>query len=175
MRYVVVVVTMILFLVGCDDDEAYPQFSVTSMAFSDGETIPKRHTCDGDEISPPLRFKDVPEGTESFAIILEDPDAPVPPFIHWLTWGILGKETFLAEDQNTNVREGVLMGTNSAEQVSYFGPCPPDTDGSHHYHFNVYALDEKLSLEEGADKAALVSAMKGHILGEGKLMGLYNR
>ncbi|MCP4674900.1 MAG: YbhB/YbcL family Raf kinase inhibitor-like protein [Deltaproteobacteria bacterium] len=175
MRCVIVVVMVILFFVGCDDDEEYPQFLVTSMAFAEGETIPRRHTCDGDEISPPLRFKEVPEGTKSFAIILEDPDAPVSPSIQWLIWGIRGTATFLAEDQNANIREGVLMGTNSAGQVSYSGPCPPDTDGSHHYHFNVYALDEMLSLEEGAEKAALVSAMEGHIIGEGKLVGLYNR
>ncbi len=160
---------------GCDEEEEYDKIIVESPAFGEGETIPARHTCDGDELSPPLSFLGAPEETESYVVIMEDPDSPLPPTIHWLIWGISASSNFLSEDQNGKSSAGVLQGTNSAGELGYFGPCPPTTDRSHHYQFKVYALDANIDLKEGASKSQLAAAMKGHIVARGELTGLYDK
>ncbi|MDJ0764612.1 MAG: YbhB/YbcL family Raf kinase inhibitor-like protein [Myxococcota bacterium] len=177
-----IVCVMILFC-GCQEEEdAYPVFTVSSPAFSSGATIPRRHTCDGDNVSPPLIFTDVPENVATFAIVLDDPDASLGTFAHWLIWGISKDTMFLGEgfgadlilDQDPDLQEGVRQGTNDIGSVGYYGPCPSDND-EHRYVFTAYALSEDLSLKPRyvSSAAALISAMEGKILGVGKLEGFY--
>ena len=171
----IISIPILIILFGCSEDDNYPEFEVRSPAFGHGGTIPRRHTCDGDNISPPLMFSDIPEETKTLAIILNDPDVPLGAYTHWLIWGIPGSTGSLDADQNNDPLEGVIQGTNSAETIGYTGPCPPPVDGNHHYTFKVYAIDKALDLKEGASKNQLTSAMKGHIVGVGELMGLYNK
>jgi len=161
-------------LPGCSDDDSYPEMTVTSPAFGDGETIPLRHTCDGEGISPPLSLSEVPDETASFAVIMDDPDAPGGTYTHWVLYRLPGRNRFIAEDQDRNGGDGALQGTNSSGKTGYLGPCPP-RGKEHHYVFRVYALDRSPALEAGATRAKLKSAMKGHIVGYGELVGLYRR
>ena len=165
---------LLLILPCCADEEAYPQLGVTSLAFGDGETIPMRHTCDGLNLSPPLAIADASDDAVSHAIIMDDSDAPGGTYTHWLIWGLPGTESMVAEDQNTRAAEPVRQGTNSADGLGYFGPCPPAGE-SHEYVFRVYALDQNIELESGATRKQLKSAMKGHIVGYGALSGRYRR
>ena len=159
---------------GCGEDE-YPEFEVQSIAFAHGDTIPERHTCDGDHISPPLSFSDYPVETLSFAIIMEDPDAPLPPYVHWVAWGIPASLSFVSEDQNNSPQPGISQGVNDKDESQYYGPCPPEND-EHRYVFHVYALDvEDVNIREDSTKKNLQDAMDGHIVGKGELMGLYER
>jgi Raf kinase inhibitor-like YbhB/YbcL family protein len=145
------------------------------MAFGEGETIPKRHTCDGDNISPPLSFADAPEETKGFAVIMEDLDSPLEDFVHWVIWGIPASMGILNENQDQNTQGTVIQGTNSDNEVGYYGPCPPDGE-EHSYVFKVYALDENiLDLREDSTKDDLQKRMKKHIVGKGELTGVYER
>lgn len=141
---------------------------ITSTAFENEGEIPSKYTCDGDEVSPPIDVEDTPEGTKTLAVIMEDPDAPNGTFTHWLLWNIDPESAYLDEQTFHSV-----SGKNSANQIGYYGPCPPS--GSHRYYFHVYALDAGLDLEEGADRSELEIAMEGHILGKGSIMGRYKR
>ncbi|MCP4599926.1 MAG: YbhB/YbcL family Raf kinase inhibitor-like protein [Proteobacteria bacterium] len=174
MRRIVIAILAAVIVCGCDEDEDYPEFSVTSAAFGQGETIPIRHTCDGDNISPPLSFKDTPDGTQFYAVIMDDPDAPIKTWIHWLIWGISASTNMLVEDQHKYAKKGVNQGVNTDEGIGYSGPCPP-AGAEHRYFFKVYALEKNLALKEGASKEQLIDAMDGHIIGKGELMGLYKR
>ena len=143
---------------------------ITSPAFSMNRPIPSRYTCDGEDVSPPLLFRNLPPGTQSLALIVDDPDAPRGTWVHWLVWNI-GQETKeLAE--NTLPRHAV-QGVNDFRRHTYGGPCPPS--GSHRYYFKLYALDTQLTLRTGANKAALEAAMQGHVLATAELIGLYAR
>ena len=149
---------------------------VTSPAFENEQPIPSRYTCDGQDISPPLDWGAGPMGTESYALIMDDPDAPGGTWVHWIAWNIKG--TKLPEDEATqDMAESPLgqirHGTNSWERIGYGGPCPPG--GSHRYFFKLYALDTDLSLAEGTSKVEVVEAMEGHVLAEATLMGRYTR
>jgi Raf kinase inhibitor-like YbhB/YbcL family protein len=154
---------------------------VTSSAFESGRAIPKKFTEDGSDVSPPLAWSRAPAGTKSFALICDDPDAPTAqPWVHWLIYNIPGDATSLAENIPPNPKldapAGALQGRNSwtsGSTIGYRGPAPPR--GTHHYHFHLYALDAALDLKPEMDKAALVKAIKGHILGEGELVGTYTR
>lgn len=141
--------------------------SVYSTVFSHKGHIPSEYTCDGRDINPPLEVENIPEGTKSLALIMEDPDAPRGTFDHWLVWNISPNEA-IAEQTNPGI-----SGTNDFGKTGYGGPCPPS--GVHRYFFKVYALDTKLELLAGADKKTLLEAMNGHILSEGEMMGLYQR
>jgi len=141
---------------------------VTSSAFNNEGEIPAKYTCDGDEVSPPINVEETPEGTKTLAIIMEDPDAPNGTFTHWLLWNIDPKSAYLDEQTFQSV-----SGTNSANQIGYYGPCPPS--GSHRYYFHVYALDDGLDLEEGADRSELELAIEAHVLGKGSIMGRYKK
>jgi Raf kinase inhibitor-like YbhB/YbcL family protein len=145
-------------------------FSLTSTAFDDGAEIPTRHTCDGADLSPPLTWGNLPEGTESLALLVDDPDAPGGTFTHWVAWDIDPAAGGLGEGM-----EAPGEGANGAGSIGYGGPCPPGGDGAHHYLFRVYALDSPLPIAQGADKAALQDALKGHVLGVGELTGTYAR
>ncbi len=142
---------------------------ITSSAFENNGNIPSEYTCDGDDVSPPLTISDVPKNAKSLAIIMDDPDAPMGTFTHWLIWNISPQKTQFARDEKIESPQG----RTSFGSTSYGGPCPPG--GTHRYFFKLYALDENLKLKEGASKADLEKAMKGHIVSEATLMGKYSR
>ena len=146
---------------------------ITSSAFSDGALIPIKYTCDGDDISPPLVWSDIPENTASFVLINDDPDAPVGTWDHWILFNLEGKTTELAENVDLSKLAGVQLGRNSWRRNDYGGPCPPY--GTHRYFFKLYALDIKLDLPSGSSKQDIEKAMAGHILAEAELLGRYKR
>ncbi len=150
--------------------------SITSEAFGEGETIPAEYTCDNRDISPPLTWSGIPAGTKSIALIMDDPDAPRGTFVHWVLYGIPPEAQGLPEavPKNKTLNDGSRQGTTGFGKIGYGGPCPPPGK-PHRYYFKVYALDTKLDLPPGVSKADLESAMKGHILAKGELMGRYGR
>jgi Raf kinase inhibitor-like YbhB/YbcL family protein len=147
------------------------QLTVSSSAFAANGAIPAKYTSDGPGLSPPLSWRGAPAGAKSFAVVVEDPDAPTPqPFIHWMIWNIPASASGLAEGKPpAGVRQGKLMYVG---KVGYMGPAPPP-GGPHHYHFQVFALDRAIDAPEGAERPALVQAMRGHVLASGELTGLY--
>ena len=149
---------------------------LASPAFEDDETIPSKFTCDGGDISPPLEWSGVPEGTKSLALICDDPDAPMGTWVHWVLYGLPADTTLLPEGVPTDeaVENGALQGKNDFKRIGYGGPCPPPGK-PHRYFFKLYAVDSELDLKPGATKKDLVRAMKGHVLAEGRLVGRYKR
>ena len=147
-----------------------------SSAFADNETIPSNHTCDGDDSSPALEWNGAPEDTMSYAIIMDDPDAYPGSFTHWIIFNIPEHMTGLpmAVPRRPQLPDGSLQGKNDFGNIGYGGPCPP-RGKPHHYQFALYALDRNLELGEGTSKVQLVNAMKGHILAQVKITGLYGR
>lgn len=141
--------------------------TVSSPVFGHEGMIPKQYTCDGEGKNPPIRIGDVPEGTRSLALIVEDPDAPGKIFDHWIMWNIPVLE-MIEEDSTPGI-----IGKNSKGQNKYTGPCPPS--GIHRYYFKLYALDAVLYIDHNASKNDLITAMQSHILGYGELIGLYSR
>lgn len=158
-----------------------PQLKITSTAFENGRPIPRKHTGDGEDASPPLAWSGVPAGTKELALIVDDPDAPTPePWVHWVLYRIPAGTTGLSEkvapSRHAPEPRGALQGKNSwPGGIGYRGPAPPKGHGVHHYHFRLYALDAELKIDAGADKAALLQAMQGYILAEGELVGTYER
>jgi Raf kinase inhibitor-like YbhB/YbcL family protein len=151
-------------------------FRLESTAFKNGGSIPKKYACDGEDVSPPLTWADPPSGTRSFALICDDPDAPILTWIHWVIYGIPTERRDLKERMSTQevLDDGILQGANSWRRPGYGGPCPPGGT-THRYIFRLYALDVKLDLRPGRRKKDLEIAMTGHILAETQLMGLYAR
>lgn len=151
------------------------KISVTSSAFKEGEMIPSKYTCDGDDISPPIDWLGVPAEAKSIAMISDDPDAPMGTWVHWVIFNIPPQAKGLSENvpAKESLEDGSIQGVNDSHKIGYGGPCPPS--GVHRYYFKVYALDVSLQLKPGITKKALESAMKGHILAEGQLMGRYRR
>jgi Raf kinase inhibitor-like YbhB/YbcL family protein len=143
---------------------------LTSSAFQPNQPIPAQFTCDGQNTNPPLAWSDLPANTKSLALIMDDPDAPVGLWVHWLVWNITPASNEITAD---SVPTGATEGTTSSKTASYGGPCPPS--GIHHYHFKLYALDTTLDLPSSATKDQLESAMTGHILDQTDLVGLYSR
>ncbi len=139
---------------------------ISSEAFGSGERIPEKYTCDGQDISPPLRIDGLPDGTESVALIVDDPDAPMGTWTHWVVWGMEGGDI---EEDSVPGKQGL----NDFKKTDYGGPCPPS--GEHRYFFRAYALDMGLDLDEGASREEVEEAMEGHILEEAELMGVYSR
>ncbi|HEY60901.1 MAG TPA: YbhB/YbcL family Raf kinase inhibitor-like protein [Anaerolineae bacterium] len=150
-------------------------FELTSPDFTNGGMIPQLYSCDGEDTSPKLIWKDPPQGTKSFALIMDDPDAPMGTWVHWIIFNIPPEKLSLprAVSPEMNLPDGSQQGRNSWHQISYGGPCPPS--GTHRYLFKLYALATILDLEAGADKATLVRAMEKHILKKAELMGLFKR
>ena len=145
---------------------------VSSPAFESGATIPKKYTGEGQDISPPLKWSSLPQGTKEIAIICDDPDAPTQePFVHWVLYNIPADQTGLPE----GTTEGSLEGKNDFGGRGYGGCMPPRGHGAHPYHFKVYALDTKLDAPAGLSKEELLAAMEGRILDEGELVGTYVR
>jgi len=146
---------------------------LTSSAFKNNESIPRKHTCDGGDINPELLIQYVPEGTESLALIVDDPDAPNGTFVHWLVFNVASKTTSVKEE---SVPAGSIEGMTSFGKIGYGGPCPPQGK-PHRYFFKLYALDVPRLPEFGTlpNKATLEAAMKGHIIESAELIGLYKR
>lgn len=146
-------------------------FKVESPAFSNGEKIPQKYTCEGKDISPELRWEGAPPGVKSFVLIVDDPDAPRGTFTHWVLFDIPAAESGLIEGS----KQG-KPGRNDFGKLGYGGPCPPKGHGVHCYFFKLYALDiPSLGLKEGVSKAEVEAAMKGHILAQTETMGRYER
>jgi len=152
-------------------------FEFASSAVADGQSFDARYTCDGDDVSPALSWTGVPDEARELALVVDDPDAPSGLFTHWLLYGVSPEVTSLPEgvpdggelETPTPLRQG----ENSAGEVGYRGPCPPE--GQHHYVFRLLALDAELALEAGADRAAFDEAVAGHAIAEARLTALYER
>jgi len=169
----------VVLLVGiliCIDGGAAMAFELQSPVFSSGGEIPVRHTCDGPDLSPSLRWSDPPAKTKSFALIVDDPDAPVGTWVHWVLYGMAASLRELPE--GVPARDTVpgigTQGVNDFRKVGYGGPCPP-RGPAHRYFFKLYALDSELPLPPRKTKAELLKAMEGHVLGQAELMGRYKR
>jgi Raf kinase inhibitor-like YbhB/YbcL family protein len=151
-------------------------FQLNVAGFAEGATIPKRHTCEGQDLSPALRWSGAPAGAKSFALILDDPDAPAGAWNHWLLWDIPASATSLAEAARTDGKNGGVSGTNDFGRLGYGGPCPPPGHGPHRYFFKLVALNvPSLGLRAGAKRAELDRALKGRALAEARYMGRYER
>jgi Raf kinase inhibitor-like YbhB/YbcL family protein len=157
--------------------EGAMSFELTSTAFSQGEPIPARYSCDGEDISPPLTWSDPPEGTQSFALIMDDPDAPVGTWDHWILFNIPVGRRELPENAPLEAKnqdpDAIFVGRNSWGRADYGGPCPPS--GTHRSFFKLYALNTTLGLLSGANKGELLKGMEGYILAQTELMGTYTR
>ena len=154
--------------------------TIRSSAFADQARIPKRFTGDGEDVSPELSWSGVPAGARELALICDDPDAPTPePWVHWVIYKIPATATGLRENipKTGSLSEpaGALQGVNSWGTIGYRGPAPPRGHGVHHYHFKLYVLDTALNVAAGVDKKKLLSAMQGHIVAQGELVGTYQR
>ncbi len=149
--------------------------TVRSSAFQEGGMIPAKYTCDADDVSPPLEWTGIPQGTKSLALICDDPDAPVGTWVHWVMWNIPSDTNGLAENirPDPQLPDGSRQGISNFRRPGYGSPCPPS--GVHRYYFRTYALDTMLDLPSNTRKADLLKAMKGHVLAEGQLMGKYRR
>jgi Raf kinase inhibitor-like YbhB/YbcL family protein len=149
--------------------------NIMSTAFVHGDPIPEKYTCDGDNISPPLNWSNVPNGAKSLALIMEDPDAPVGLWVHWVLFNLPPETSGLPE--RTTEKElppGTVQGINTGKQTGYIGPCPPDRE--HRYYFRLFALETTLDkLGPGATREELLLDMQGHILDSAELMGRYVR
>lgn len=149
---------------------------MTSTAFAQDESIPVKHTCDGANVSPPLRWSGLPAEAKSLALISDDPDAPARTWVHWVLYNIPSSRTELPEgiEATQTVVGGAMQGTNDFNKIGYGGPCPPRGD-PHRYFFKLYAVDTELSLGAGATKQEVLDAIEGHILAQAELMGTYKR
>lgn len=167
---------------GCASQEtALPEedemvLSLSSPIFPEGEKIPVKYTCDGQDISPPLMWGKPPPGTQAFALIMDDPDAPGGVFTHWVIFNLPvdSRELPEAVTRENQLENKALQGMTGFGRVGYGGPCPP-TGPAHHYLFSLYALDQPLGLNAGASKRQVLDAMQGHILAQGQLTGVYKR
>lgn len=144
--------------------------TIISPAFEPGEEIPVEYTCDGENLSPPLEFYDVPKNTKSLALILDDPDAPAGVFTHWVVWNISPETPEIEEGVPVS---GAVEGVNSAGRTGYTGPCPPT--GTHHYYFRLYALSDRIDLPNSSTREELDVAMEDLSLAEAEMMGTYGR
>lgn len=156
--------------------EPAPRFELKSSSFTSGGNIPRQFTCEGTDISPALSWTEPPAGTQSFALIMDDPDAPIGTFVHWVVYNLPAATRQLPErlPGNEELQGGSSQGRNDFPKTGYGGPCPPPGK-AHRYFFKLYALDTKLDLKAGARKRDVEQAMKGHILAEAQLMGRYGR
>jgi Raf kinase inhibitor-like YbhB/YbcL family protein len=184
--YMILTVLVLGVLPACghdpDDDlpPGTPKLIVTSQVFAEGGAIPRLYTCDGKDVSPPLAWSGVPRAAKTLALVVDDPDAPMGTFCHWLLFNLPAYITGLVDDlaKTEEVRvpspaPPARQGRNDFGKPGYDGPCPPS--GTHHYRFHVYALDLSLTPEQGASRKALLAAIRGHVVAEGQLTGIYKR
>ncbi|MBV8357921.1 MAG: YbhB/YbcL family Raf kinase inhibitor-like protein [Deltaproteobacteria bacterium] len=152
-----------------------PILALTSSAFENQGTIPEQYTCSGRNESPELRWTGIPGGTRSLSLILDDPDAPIGTFVHWVIYNLSPTTTGLPEGVSATASiADSEQGTNGSGTIGYTGPCPPPGK-PHHYHFRLYALDQKLKLKAGATAHQVEAAIKGHVLGRAELVGIFAR
>ena len=181
------IITLLVLFSGCISDQPeqeiqtkeetiMEQISISSDAFNDSTSIPVEYTCDGEDHSPALSWDTIPVGTQSIALIVDDPDAPGKTWVHWVIYNIPADSSGLpaAVPKNKTLDGGSLQGTNDFGRIGYNGPCPPPGK-PHRYFFKVYALDTTLTLKSGATKSQLEAAMSGHILAQGEMIGKYGR
>jgi len=170
------IVVLIIAFISCQiltgRSPSMESFVCTSPSFKHKGGIPKKFTCEGENISPALEWKNAPKNTQSFALIVDDPDAPAGTWVHWVVFNIPGTQTHIPEGQ---LPKGAQQGTTSFKKQEYGGPCPPVGHGIHHYHFKLYALKTKLTVDDGADKSMVEKAMQGNILAQTELVGTYER
>jgi Raf kinase inhibitor-like YbhB/YbcL family protein len=167
-----------IYLGGCGPEATEPAAGAAlllqSSAFADGQAIPVRYTCDGDDLSPPLSWAEPPAGTQTLALVVDDPDAPMGTWVHWVLFNLPAATRSLSEGvpAGESLAVGGLQGANSWKRVDYGGPCPPQ-GSTHHYVFKLYALDTSLDLSAGATKGDVEKAMNGHVLAQGQFVGTY--
>ncbi|MBN1680738.1 MAG: YbhB/YbcL family Raf kinase inhibitor-like protein [Anaerolineae bacterium] len=152
-------------------------FSLSSRDFAHEDVIPLRHTCEGDDISPEMTWTDPPPGTVEYALVVHDPDAPRGDWVHWIVYHIPVNVRTLPQDfaKERVLSDGTHQGLNDFGKIGYGGPCPPPGHGPHRYYFTLYALDVRILLPPGANKANLLTAMEGYIVGQATLMGRFER
>lgn len=164
-------IVFFLFSEGLSKEEGkMDQLKIASSAFKDNGSIPRQYTCDGKDMNPPLLMENVPKEAKSLALIVDDPDAPVGLWVHWVMWNIDPKTKEIKEN---SVPKGAIQGINDFRKNNYGGPCPPS--GTHRYFFKLYALDTTLNISPNSTKADLEKAMKGHILAQAQIIGLYKK
>ena len=185
LRFVVLAMMVLTIVLGCafygraDERKVNKEVKVATMeiksnAFKQGETIPARHTCDGDDVSPQLSWSKAPAGAKELVLICDDPDAPMGGWVHWVLYGLPPDTTGLPEGvpKQDSTAFGARQGKNDFGKIGYGGPCPP-RGSTHRYFFKLYAVDKKLDLKPRATKWDALKAMEGHILAQGELMGRY--
>jgi Raf kinase inhibitor-like YbhB/YbcL family protein len=180
--YLILFTIPLLLVVACSTAESTPAkegetaLSLSSIAFTEGNTIPVKYTCDGQNISPPLEWSDPPQQTQAFTLIVDDPDAPIGTFAHWVIFNIPADSRKLTEGipAQAQLPSGAQQGENDFGEIGYGGPCPP-TGRAHRYQFALYALDQPLDLEAGISRGQLLNAMQSHVLAQGYLSGVYQR
>lgn len=174
----VVAASVLLAAMGGDlmAQEAPARLEMTSPDVEQGKPIPKKFTCESEDVSPALNWSGAPEGTKSFALIMQDPDAPVGTFVHWVLYNIPADASGLPEGvpQDEVLTDGSVQGLNGFDKIGYNGPCPPPGN-PHRYFFLLHALDTTLDLAPGASRDQVKKAMKGHVLGSATLIGTYQR
>lgn len=152
---------------------------ISSSAFQEGDRVPVEHARDGADRSPPLRLEDIPDGTRSIALIVDDPDAPTKTWVHWLIWGLPADQGTIPEgvpgEPTLDSLGGARQGTNDFGDLGYGGPSPPRGHGPHHYRFTAYALDGAVDVAPGARRGALEAAMGEHILATARITAIYER
>jgi Raf kinase inhibitor-like YbhB/YbcL family protein len=169
------------FITACGvDNGKFPgaamNIQITSTAFADGQPVPAKYTCDGIDVSPPLAWTNVPTNAKSFALIADDPDAPMGTWVHWVLYDLPGDITALPENvaKSQFISGNAMQGMNDFGRLGYGGSCPPPGK-PHRYFFKLYALDVMLDLKPGITKKDVLKAVEGHILAQGQLMGTYQR
>jgi len=150
--------------------------TLTTSAFASGASIPAVYTCKGADVSPALDWSGAPAHTASFAVVMDDPDAPAGTWVHWVMWNLPPSTHLLPQGvaKHEQLPDGSHQGRNSFGKIGYNGPCPP-AGQTHRYFFRVYALDSKLKLAAGADRSGLDDAMQGHVLAQGEYMGTFHK
>ncbi|WP_137287590.1 YbhB/YbcL family Raf kinase inhibitor-like protein [Halorussus salinisoli] len=155
------------------------EFTIATEAWENGEAIPTQYTCEGENVSPPFTISNPPEGTEAFALVMDDPDAPNPPFVHWLLWNVPADATEIPENVPTSETVddlgGAVQGANDTGELGYVGPCPPEGDPQHTYLFSLYALESPLDLDPGAEYPQVVEAVVQNALNRAQYVGQYER
>ncbi len=169
------IIFVILFSSFMEAQDKGAQMRLLSPAFKDKSEIPTKFTCDGEDISPPLMIKNVPKEAKSLALIMDDPDAPMGTFVHWVVYDIDPSTTLIEENQphTPTILNGAKQGKNDFPKIGYGGPCPPN--GRHRYFFKLYALDAKLDLDPGLTKEELLKHIQRHVIAQSVFMGTYER
>jgi Raf kinase inhibitor-like YbhB/YbcL family protein len=174
-KYLLLLIIIAIIIPPVFSGENTMTIKITSTAFKEGEMIPSKYTCDGENISPQIAWTNFPDKTKSFVLISDDPNAPMGTWVHWVVYNIPANVSELKEKfpKDAKSDDGTMQGTTDFKRIGYGGPCPPS--GTHRYYFKIYALDTILKVKPGLTKNEILNEMQGHILAEGQLMGKYKR